>query len=97
MLGQMYFFRAWWHFELMCYFGGLPYVKQAYESESIPELPRLSFQECADSCAEDFEKAASLLPMDWDETLAGQYTSGKNDLRINKIKEWTELCSPPNI
>ena len=85
LLGQMYFFRAWWHFELMCYFGGLPYVKQAYESESIPELPRLSFQECADSCAEDFEKAASLLPMDWDETLAGQYTSGKNDLRINKI------------
>ena len=22
LLGQMYFFRAWWHFELMCYFGG---------------------------------------------------------------------------
>ena len=21
LLGQMYFFRAWWHFELMCYFG----------------------------------------------------------------------------
>ena len=24
LLGQLYFFRAWWHFELMCYFGGLP-------------------------------------------------------------------------
>ena len=81
----MYFFRAWWHFELMCYFGGLPYVKHAYDAEKIPELPRLSFQECADSCAEDFEKAASLLPMDWDETLTGQYDPGKNDLRINRF------------
>ena len=85
LLGQMYFFRAWWHFELMCYFGGLPYIDEAFDSASIPELPRLSFQECADRCAEDFEKAYDLLPMDWDETLAGMQTAGKNDLRINKF------------
>ena len=85
LLGQMYFFRAWWHFELMCYFGGLPYIDVAFESKNIPELPRLSFQECADRCAEDFQKAADLLPMNWDETLTGQQTSGKNDLRINKF------------
>ena len=85
LLGQMYFFRAWWHFELMCYFGGLPYIDVAFESENIPELPRLSFQECADRCAEDFEKAYSLLPLDWDETLAGMQTSGKNDLRVDKF------------
>ena len=92
LLGQMYFFRAWWHFELMCYFGGLPYIDKAFEAQSIPELPRLSFQECADRCAEDFEKAASLLPLDatgWDETLAGMQTSGKNDLRVNRF---TALC-----
>ena len=85
LLGQLYFFRAWWHFELMCYFGGLPYIDQAFQASSIPELPRLSFQECADRCAEDFEKAYDLLPLDWDETLAGMQTSGKNDLRINKF------------
>ena len=88
LLGQMYFFRAWWHFELMCYFGGLPYIDQAFEASSIPELPRLSFQECADRCAEDFERAYNLLPLDaqgWDETLAGMQTSGKNDLRVNKF------------
>ena len=84
----MYFFRAWWHFELMCYFGGLPYIDQAFEASNIPELPRLSFQECADRCAEDFERAYNLLPLDaqgWDETLAGMQTSGKNDLRVNKF------------
>jgi hypothetical protein len=88
LLGQMYFFRAWWHFELMCYFGGLPYIDQAFEASEIPELPRLSFQECADRCAEDFERAADLLPLDpqgWDQTLAGMQTTGKNDLRINKF------------
>ena len=85
LLGQMYFFRAWWHFELMCYFGGLPYIAEAFDAVNIPELPRLSFQECANRCAEDFQKAADLLPMDWDETLTGQQTIGKNDLRINKI------------
>ena len=85
LLGQMYFFRAWWHFELMCYFGGLPYIDVAFDAVNIPELPRLSFQECANRCAEDFQKAADLLPMDWDETLTGQQTIGKNDLRINKI------------
>ncbi len=85
LLGQMYFFRAWWHFELMCYFGGLPYIDEAFEAESIPELPRLSFQECADKCAEDFERAFDLLPLNWDETIAGMQTSGKNDLRVNKF------------
>ncbi len=88
LLGQMYFFRAWWHFELMCYFGGLPYIDEAFEAANIPELPRLSFQECANRCAEDFERAADLLPLDpqgWDETLAGMQTSGVNYLRANKF------------
>ena len=90
LLGQMYFFRAWWHFELMCYFGGLPYVDQYFnDGDNIPELPRLSFQECADRCAEDFERAYDLLPLDWDETLAGMQTINKNDLRVDKF---TALC-----
>ena len=88
LLGQLYFFRAWWHFELMCYFGGLPYVDQPFVDGHIPELPRLSFQECADRCAQDFKKAYELLPLDskeWDATDASkQYgISTKNDLRVN--------------
>lgn len=85
LLGQMYFFRAWWHFELMSFFGGLPYIDEPFEATSIPQLPRLSFQQCADRCAEDFKKAYDLLPADWDKTLAGMETSGKNDIRVNKF------------
>ena len=90
LLGQMYFFRAWWHFELMCYFGGLPYIDRSFVDGHIPELPRLSFQECAERCAADFERASELLPLDskeWDETLAGKdnNTINLNQLRVNKF------------
>ena len=87
LLGQMYFFRAWWHFELMCYFGGLPYIDQTYVDGHIPELPRLSFQECAKRCAEDFERAYNLLPLDskeWDETSVAKFDKcTDNELRAN--------------
>jgi hypothetical protein len=83
--GQLYFFRAWWHFELMQYFGGLPYVDYVLPAGEKPTLPRLTYQECADKAAADFAKAAELLPIDWDKTTVGQNTLGKNQLRINKI------------
>lgn len=85
ILGQLYFFRAWWHFECMMYLGGLPYVSSVLDGTDVPHLKRLSFQECADKCAEDFRLAANLLPIDWDDTSTGQSTSGHNDRRINKI------------
>ena len=90
LLGQMYFFRAWWHFQLMMYFGGLPYIDQTFVDGHIPELPRLSFQECADRCAEDFERAYELLPLDskdWDATLVAKdnNTVNNNDLRVTKF------------
>ncbi|MDO4818771.1 MAG: RagB/SusD family nutrient uptake outer membrane protein [Prevotella sp.] len=79
--GQLYFFRAWWYEELMLYFGGLPYLKHTLSPTSL-DYPRLSFRECADSCAEDFRKAADLLPVNWDNTTIGKQT--KNDQRIDK-------------
>ncbi len=85
--GQLYFFRAWWHFELMAWFGGLPYVDRALNSavEEDLRLPRLSYQECADKAAADFRHAADLLPIDWDKTAPGAATVNKNSLRVNKI------------
>ena len=83
--GQLYFFRAWWHFEMMQYFGGLPYIDEVLPSDQSLTLPRLSYQECADKAAADFAKAAELLPIDWDKTVVGGNTSGKNQLRANKI------------
>ena len=83
--GQLYFFRAWNHFMLMQYWGGLPYIDVVLDANSVFNLPRLSYQATAERAAEDFQKAADLLPVDWDQTAAGKATLGKNSVRINKL------------
>lgn len=83
--GQLYFFRAWWHYEVMEYMGGLPYIDTVLPAGEKPTLPRLSYLECADKAGADFRKAADLLPIDWDNTEVGRNTLGKNQLRANKI------------
>lgn len=83
--GQLLFFRGWFHFMLIQYFGGLPYVDRVLPSDEQLRLPRLKYQECAEKAAKDFRAAADLLPINWDNTNAGVQTLGKNQLRINKI------------
>jgi starch-binding outer membrane protein, SusD/RagB family len=83
--GQLLFFRAWFHFQFMQYFGGLPYIDEVLPGDKPLRLPRLSYQACAEKAAQDFRAAADLLPVNWDNTTAGRKTLGKNTLRINKI------------
>ena len=83
--GQLLFFRAWWHEEMIAFFGGMPYVDTVLDGSQALTLPRLTYQECAKKCAEDFRAAADLLPNDWDKTIVGKKTLGKNELRITKV------------
>lgn len=82
--GQALFFRAFFHFQIMSYWGGMPYIDELLSPEAL-DLPRLNYQETALKAAEDFKAAAELLPLDWDDTQAGQTTLGDNWQRINKI------------
>ena len=83
--GQLLFFRAWWHHQQMEWWGGIPYVDTVLPADEPLTLPRLTFQECAARCAEDYRQAAELLPDNWDNTTIGKKTLGKNDLRITKV------------
>ncbi|MDD4118429.1 MAG: RagB/SusD family nutrient uptake outer membrane protein [Kiritimatiellae bacterium] len=83
--GQLYFFRAWFHFMLMQYWGGLPYLDTTLPTDEVLKLPRMNYQETAEKAALDFQQAADLLPVDWDQTSVGQATLGNNSFRINKI------------
>jgi starch-binding outer membrane protein, SusD/RagB family len=83
--GQLLFFRGWYHFMFMQYFGGLPYIDEVLPGDQKLTLPRLKYNECADKAAKDFREAADLLPVNWDNSTAGKRTLGKNQLRINKI------------
>ena len=83
--GQLYFFRGWFYFMMMQYWGGLPYMSTPLPTDQPPRLVRLSYQATADSAAKDFQRASELLPVDWDQTTVGKETLGYNNLRINKI------------
>lgn len=83
--GQLLFFRGWYHFQLMQYMGGLPYIDKVLPSDRQLREPRLSYQACADKVAADLRRAADLLPVNWDNTTVGKNTVGKNQLRVTKI------------
>jgi len=83
--GQLLFFRGWLHFQLMQYFGGLPYLDHTVAPDQSMTLPRETCQACAEKAAKDFREAAELLPIDWDKSSVGRNTLGKNGFRINKI------------
>lgn len=83
--GQMYFWRAYFHFQSSVWFGGLPYVDTVLPSDEPLRLPRLSYQELAEKCIADLKIAIQKLPLDWDNTTTGSPTRGNNDLRPNKI------------
>lgn len=82
--GQLYFFRGWFHFMLMQYWGGLPYIDVVLPPDEAPTIPRLNYHETAEKVAEDLRRAADLLPSDWNQTTVGA-TMGNNDRRANKI------------
>lgn len=82
--GQLYFFRAWWHNEMMQYLGGLPYLDGVVDGGAKLDAPRLPYRECLLKAAADFEKAATLLPIDWDKTSVGAKTAGKNQMRVTR-------------
>jgi len=82
--GQLLFFRAWWHFEMACYVGGLPYIDKPFSPTEEVDMKRLTYPETLRRCADDFKAAADLLPENWDNTASGRDTRGGNDMRINK-------------
>ncbi|CAM3939325.1 RagB/SusD family nutrient uptake outer membrane protein [Mucilaginibacter galii] len=84
--GQLYFFRGFFHYQVMQYWGGLPYIDQVLPSNEVIKLPRLSYQATADKVAADLKKAAELLPVSWEEYPdVANVTQGNNNDRINKL------------
>jgi hypothetical protein len=80
--GQLLFFRGFFHFQLMSFWGGLPYIDTVLSSSAKLELPRLTYRQTALKAAKDLEDAAALLPANWESTAVGQLTSGLNQQRV---------------
>jgi hypothetical protein len=84
LAGQAYFFRAYFHWEIMRIWGAIPYVGTALDPSSDMKVEVLDFHQTADSVMRDFQRAADLLPLDWDLTEVGQRTLGNNNQRLVK-------------
>lgn len=84
ILGQAYFFRGYFHFEILRAWGGIPYIETVFTPTSELKFPRLTYAETAAKVTADLEKAAELLPDDWDNITAGASTVGYNTGRITK-------------
>jgi hypothetical protein len=71
-LGEAYFLRAWYHFDLLKYYGGIGADGKAYgiplttsflEIGDELDLPRNTYQQCVDRIAADCDSAAKYLPL----------------------------------
>jgi hypothetical protein len=82
--GQIYFFRAFFHAEIISAYGGMPFIDKAFEPSDDMNLPRITYQECTERIVEDYDKAIALLPEDWDQTARGSKSPGSNTGRITK-------------
>lgn len=82
--GQAYFFRAFLYLEIIKSFGGMPYVDKYLGAEDDLNIPRLSYWETTEKIVADFDKAISLLPENWDNTVAGGLVAGLNAGRATK-------------
>ena len=83
ILGQAYFFRAFFHNEIMKFWGRFPYITEVFYGAITTPRPD-TYKEVALAANEDYKKAAALLPLDWDSEPYGQKTLGNNAGRVTK-------------
>jgi hypothetical protein len=83
VLGQAYFFRAFFHNEIMKFWGRFPHIKEVFSGQI--DIPRpQTYKEVALSINEDYKKAIELLPVNWDDEDYGKITLGNNAGRLTK-------------
>ena len=73
ILGQAYFYRAWFYFQIIKRYGGMPLVDKVFKGGD-DDLPRLTYHESSDWMLGDIENAISMLPDAWDDMNYGRPT-----------------------
>jgi hypothetical protein len=60
--GEALFLRAFYHFEMIKRYGGVPYVKHSFEEDDDMNLERNTYSECVEYIIQDVEEALAYLP-----------------------------------
>lgn len=87
LLGQAYFFRAWYYFQIIQRMGGMPALNKVFNNDEDLNLPRLTYSESSELIMEDLDKAIELLPANW-----GNLEYGRaNKVAAMSVKEMAAL------
>ena len=77
LLGEAYFFRAWYYYKLLRHFGGALIIDHTYNPlENAETFPRASYEEMVEFITSDAERAAELLEESYSESMTGRATKG---------------------
>ena len=76
LLGQAYFFRAWYYFQVIRRWGGMPLLDKAFASNDDLDLVRLTYSESTEWLLTDLDRAIELLPDAWGDIEFGRATKG---------------------
>lgn len=74
LLGQAYFFRGWYYFQIIQRMGGMPIYDKVYQANDDLDLPRKTYAESNEFVILNMNKAIDLLPHRWPGTEQGRAT-----------------------
>ena len=72
IIGQACFYRAWFYFQLIKRYGGMPILDQVYWGRPEDNMARKTFRESFEWMAGDLETAVENLPPTWDDRNYGR-------------------------
>lgn len=72
LLGQSHFLRAWFYFQLIKRYGGMPVYDKLFIGDGDEDLPRQTYHESHDWMMEDIAAAIGFLPDVWDDNNVGR-------------------------
>lgn len=72
--GQAYFMRAWYYFQIIIRWGGMPILDRIYTPGEDVDFPRLTYHESTEWLMSDLDKAIELLPDYWSSGDVGRAT-----------------------
>lgn len=71
ILGQAHFYRAWYYYQLITRYGGMPILDRVYDAGE-DDVPRVTYRESHEWMMNDINAAVELLPELWDDTNYGR-------------------------
>lgn len=88
LLGQSYFLRGWFYFQLMKRYGGMPILDTLFQGDGDEDIPRKTYHESHDWLInENLEPAIRMLPDVWDDMNTGR----PNKLAAMALKSMAQL------